>query len=130
MSHTKGGEPAPLRSSFPPQALLTSAIILYYFPTPRASHHVPYLAISKVMILYETLLTSARYTFYQPGRLQQLVTMLAYQSMSQSLSTSSSVSNFDSALLVKGGLAARQLRTVSLRVCYWNKTEQCLIASF
>ena len=43
--HTEGGVPwdFPLLSStFPPQALLTSAIYLYYFPTPRASRPQPF----------------------------------------------------------------------------------------
>lgn len=39
---------------------------------------------------------------------------MAYQSKSQSCSTSSKVSNLDSTLLVKGGLEARLFKTVSL----------------
>ena len=38
----------------PGSSLLTSAICLYYFPTQ--DRHFPYLAISKFMILYETLI--------------------------------------------------------------------------
>ena len=47
-----------LSSSFPPQTLLTSAIYLYmyYIPTPESiMPPTLYLAISKIMILYETL---------------------------------------------------------------------------
>ena len=42
----------------------------------------------------------------------------AYQSMSQSCSTSSKVSSLDSTLLVKGGPEARQFKTASLEKVY------------
>ena len=42
----------PTHKPLPPQALLTSAIYLYYTFPPQ-EHHVPYLAISKIMILYQ-----------------------------------------------------------------------------
>ena len=44
-----------LRLKFPPQALLTSAIHLIVLLSHPQEHHVPYLTISKIMILYETL---------------------------------------------------------------------------
>ena len=53
VSYGSGRDFPPLSSNFPPNILLTSAILL---PTPKASCPLPYLATSKIMIQYEALL--------------------------------------------------------------------------